>query len=81
MDGGSNSKCLMDFTGGAPVLSNTGIGNTGSFEGTAVSTTPTATLPLYTDGDSIFNGQTHALIGRAFPHTPGSCRSGSSSGR
>jgi hypothetical protein len=61
--GSSNAKYLMDFTGGAPVLSNTGIGQTGSFESTAVYTTPEGSLLLYTDGDSIFNGQTHALIG------------------
>ena len=61
--GGSNGKYLMNFTGGSPVLGNAGIGQTASFEGTAVYTTPAGVLLLYTDGDSIFNGQTHALIG------------------
>jgi hypothetical protein len=42
---------------------NTGIGQTGSFESTAVYTSPQGALLLYTDGDSIFNGQTHSLIG------------------
>ncbi len=61
--GGSGGKYLMDFTDGAPVLSNVGIGQSSSAEGTAVYTTPEGTLLLYTDGDSIFNGQTHSLIG------------------
>ncbi len=39
--GASNGKYLMNFTGGSPVLSNAGIGQTASFEGTAVYTTPT----------------------------------------
>ena len=38
--GTGNSKFLMDFTSGTPVLSNTGIGQTGSFESTAVYTSP-----------------------------------------
>ncbi len=61
--GSGNSKYLMDFTAGDPILSNAGIGQTTSGEGTAVYTTPEGVLLLYTDGDSIFNGQTHALIG------------------
>ena len=61
--GAANGKYLMNFVGGAPVLSNAGIGQTGSFEGTAVYTTAAGALLLYTDGDSIFNGQTNALIG------------------
>lgn len=61
--GSGNSKYLMDFTAGDPILSNAGIGQTTSAEGTAVYTTPEGVLLLYTDGDSIFNGQTHALIG------------------
>jgi PKD repeat protein len=62
--GSNNAKFLVDFSGGgAPVLSNSGIGQTASFEGTAVYTTPDGSLLLYTDGNAIFNGQTHALIG------------------
>lgn len=61
--GGNSGKYLMDFTAGAPVLSNAGIGQTGSFEGTAVYTTPAGELLLYTDGDSIFNGQNNTQIG------------------
>jgi hypothetical protein len=70
--GSGNSKYLMDFTGGDPVLSVGGIGQTGSFEGTAVYTTPAGVLLLYTDGDSIFNGQTHALIGTGVGGDPSS---------
>ena len=70
--GSNNSKYLMDFTGGAPVLSNAGIGQTGSFEGTAVYTTPQGDLLLYTDGNSIFNGQTHVLIGTGVGGDPSS---------
>ena len=68
--GSSNAKYLMDFTGGAPVLSNAGIGQTGSFESTAVYTSPAGSLLLYTDGDSIFNGQTNALIGTGVGGNP-----------
>jgi hypothetical protein len=68
--GSNNSKYLMDFTGGAPVLSNAGIGQTSSFEGTAVYTTPAGDLLLYTDGNAIFNGQTHGLIGTGVGGNP-----------
>jgi PKD repeat protein len=68
--GSANGKYLMDFTGGSPVLSNTGIGQSGSFEGTAVYTTPDGDLLLYTDGSVIFNGQTHALIGSGVGGNP-----------
>ena len=68
--GSSSAKYLMDFTGGAPVLSNAGIGQTESFESTAVYTSPGGSMLLYTDGDSIFNGQTNALIGTGVGGNP-----------
>jgi PKD repeat protein len=69
--GSNNGKYLMDFSGGgAPILSNAGIGQTGSFEGTAVYTTPDGSLLLYTDGNEIFNGQTHASIGTGVGGNP-----------
>jgi len=68
--GSNDAKYLMDFTNGAPVLSNAGIGQTASFEGTAVYTTPDGDLLLYTDGNEIFNGQTHASIGTGVGGNP-----------
>jgi hypothetical protein len=68
--GAGAEKYLMDFTAGAPVLSNVGIGQTSSFEGTAVYTTPEGDLLLYTDGDVVFNGQTHAQIGSGVGGNP-----------
>jgi len=68
--GTNNQKYLMDFTGGTPVLSNVGIGQSASFEGTAVYTTPDGDLLLYTDGAVVFNGQTHTLIGSGVGGNP-----------
>jgi hypothetical protein len=70
--GSKDSKYLMDFTAGDPQLTNEGIGQTRSIETTAVYTTAGGQLLLYTDGDVIFDGQTHQEIGRGVGGNPSS---------
>jgi hypothetical protein len=70
--GGKNAKYLMDFTADAPRLSSDEIGQTRSIETTAVYTTAEGELLLYTDGDFVFDGQTHQEIGRGVGGNPSS---------
>lgn len=70
--GDKNSKYLMDFTAGSPVLTNEAIGQTSAIETTAVYTTADGELLLYTDGNVIFDGRSHREIGSGVGGNPSS---------
>ena len=55
---------LIDFTVDPPVVScNAGVGSSDGFEGTGVFTEPgTGALYFYTDGRTVFNGQSHQML-------------------
>jgi len=65
--GAGSTKFRIDFSSGEAVLIEDGHAQTPSFEGTAVYTNALGDLILYTDGQRVFDGQTHAELTDELP--------------